>query len=436
MISLVAVALADVTVGSYGRATVDADLDGGAGDPARVVAFGPRLEGDPYAELDLAWDAAAKDGTAVRAMFTPALAGRLFHYDGSFDATLAVRNLYATVRPVGGPVTAWAGSRMLRGDDVYLLDFWPLDNLNTVGGGVGLELADTRVSVHGGLNRLSAGDWQIQDVERAIPGAVGSETVRVLDRQRLVASIKADHAFHLGTLTLRPKLYGEVHTLPAGERLVEDGSVSQELPEESAWLGGAQLTLYGWADESYVHVFFRHATGVAAYGELTVPTDGLAPDRTVGAAREDRLALAANHEGGVWGVAAGGYARWFADADGQATDFDDGHELAVVLRPAVYPTGWASVALELGHEAAWRDGPNARDGLQGTAEITRLSLIPAVQLRPGTFGRPQVRLQYTAAFFNPTARSWYPDGDERADTAVRHVIGVGAEWWINSQSYR
>ena len=25
----------------------------------------------------------------------------------------------------------WAGSRMYRGDDIYLLDFWPLDNLNT-----------------------------------------------------------------------------------------------------------------------------------------------------------------------------------------------------------------------------------------------------------------------------------------------------------------
>ena len=34
----------------------------------------------------------------------------------------------------------WAGSRMYRGDDIYLLNFWPLDNLNTLGGGAQLRV--------------------------------------------------------------------------------------------------------------------------------------------------------------------------------------------------------------------------------------------------------------------------------------------------------
>ena len=68
---------------------------------------------------------------------TLALGHPIFHYDGDFDARLAVRNLYLEERDLGlEGLSLWMGSRMLRGDDIYLLDFWPLDNLNTVGGGV------------------------------------------------------------------------------------------------------------------------------------------------------------------------------------------------------------------------------------------------------------------------------------------------------------
>ena len=31
---------------------------------------------------------------------------------------------------------------MVRGDDVYLMNFWPLDNLNMVGGGLGYDFED------------------------------------------------------------------------------------------------------------------------------------------------------------------------------------------------------------------------------------------------------------------------------------------------------
>jgi len=39
---------------------------------------------------------------------------------------------------------------MYRGDDIYLLDFWPLDNLNGRGGAI-LDATDsTRVQLHVG----------------------------------------------------------------------------------------------------------------------------------------------------------------------------------------------------------------------------------------------------------------------------------------------
>ncbi len=47
---------------------------------------------------------------------------------------------------------------MYRGDDIYLLDFWPLDNLNTLGGGLAYTfLDDLDVKLHAGVNQLSSG---------------------------------------------------------------------------------------------------------------------------------------------------------------------------------------------------------------------------------------------------------------------------------------
>ena len=70
---------------------------------------------------------------------------------------------------------AWVGSRMYRGDDIYLFDYWPLDDLNTVGGGVlyhrDLGLGNTvEFAAHGGENRLDH-PFQFQETEVAESGA-------------------------------------------------------------------------------------------------------------------------------------------------------------------------------------------------------------------------------------------------------------------------
>ena len=70
-------------------------------------------------------------------VLTPAFAtGDLFHYTGDLDNHIAIRNAYAEVdNVIVKGLTAWAGSRMYRGDDIYLLDFWPLGRVGGVGAG-------------------------------------------------------------------------------------------------------------------------------------------------------------------------------------------------------------------------------------------------------------------------------------------------------------
>ena len=124
--------------GSYGRVTASSDTTGGGGQSPRVVAYGPRVLEGSYSEIDFAYrHALASTGAAFDTHLTLGFGEQLFHFNGEFESQVAIRNLYLEVHDaIVAGLSVWAGSRMYRGDDVYLLDFWPLDEQNTVGGGV------------------------------------------------------------------------------------------------------------------------------------------------------------------------------------------------------------------------------------------------------------------------------------------------------------
>lgn len=429
-------ALAGASMGSYGRVAVSTDTRGGQGDPVKVVSFGTRLEKDPYLELDLLYDVPTDDGGRFRAVVTPALSGQLFHYDGVWDVDLALRNLYVEADGLTAlPLSVWAGSRMLRGDDVHLLDFWPLDDLNTVGGGVALAPGSWRLSAHVGLNRLDGDDWQRQ--VRTVPevGGVGETDVLVLDRQRTVVSGRADRLFEGDRATLRARLYGEVHRLPAGTRIVED-DIEEALPADRGALLGGQLSAWGWGEDAFVHVWYRTATGLATDGLLAIPDDGFATDYTFAAARQHRLALAGNHQTDRVGVLLGAYVQRSADADGQSGDWDDRWEGNVAVRPQVFLTDHVSLGVEASHQELRPDGLNPRTSAPSRASVTKLAVLPALQPGRGSFSRPQIRLQYIVSFLNEDALDLYEEQDTRTRYYAQHFVGLGAEWWINSASYR
>ena len=94
-----------------------------------------------------------KEDVTSKVVATVAFSPPFFHFSGRAAQQIAIRNLYAQGTYKG--YNLWVGSRMYRGDDIYLLDFWPLDNQNTVGGGVGKAFAsDTHVALHAGMQRL------------------------------------------------------------------------------------------------------------------------------------------------------------------------------------------------------------------------------------------------------------------------------------------
>jgi maltoporin len=324
---------------------------------------------------------------------------------------------------------------MARGDDVYLFDWWPLDNLNTVGGGAGAAFGDFRLSAHVGMNRLDD-EWQTQWFPVPDP-VIGAREIMTLDRPRTIASLKAEYLSMPpagGDLGWKALVYAEGHFVPEGTLRRPDLS-EESLPDDQGWLIGVQGGI--WSDEGdFLNLFVRGAGGLAAYGEMAVPF-GVDQEKRALDAREFLIAAAGNVEfGDAFGLLGGLYARYFQDADRNEFDNDDAWEFALALRPHLYVNHWFHVAAELSYQMRRPGGLSPETGADEIPQIFKFALIPmVVPLGPGTLSRPQIRLLYQISVPNDAARHTYPEDDPRRLHDVEHLIGLQVEWWYNS-SYR
>ncbi len=185
----------------------------------------------------------------------------------------------------------WAGSRMYRGDDIYLLDYWPLDNLNTVGGGARYDFTpNTYLAAHYGISQpttrllrpvreRAAAVQQPHRCQRAHPqpaGAGGEPQAEPHHPRRRDGGVKG-------------VLYSELHQLPQGQYQLQAGQY-ESLPGDLGFVIGGQIGAFTGKRDTHVNLFVRYATGLAAYGDLTTP-DQLAPDKTTNGAHELVVAL-------------------------------------------------------------------------------------------------------------------------------------------------
>lgn len=425
----------EFTFGSYGRVVGASNLRGGSGKQLNVVAHGPRLEEAPYLELDLA-SGYTGEGAAFDAVVTLAITDALFHLDGDFSSAIALRNAFVRAADFGvDGLSLWAGSRMYRGDDVYLLDFWPMDELNTVGGGARYDIAatETTIAVHGGVNQLR-NEFQYQEETVAGPSFETEQRI-VMDRVRSLASIRVEQRFLelVGDVSGKLVLWADYQSL--GEGTYEnDDDVAIDLPADRGFTVGAQLGAWGFTENGFANLFFRHSRGLAAFDELGIPT-GLADDRSATDATLTRLALSANVESRWVGATVGAYVDWFSDADDTRYDPDDYLEGAIAIRPVVFVTDHFHQAFEASYQRRVPEGLSARTDTYLEPAIWKFGVMPTLSLDRAVYARPQIRLIYSASFLNEGARDQWPVDDVRHDESIHHFLGVGAEWWFNSQTY-
>jgi maltoporin len=427
--------------GGYGRVQPSTDLAGGSGKRARIVFPSPRIDEGTYTELEFAYRAfQTDDDLQVDTVTTLAFTDDIFHYDGGFDSTLAVRNLFAEARNVLiKGLFIWAGSRMYRGDDVYLIDFWPLDNLNTYGGGAGWFTDTMRLGWHAGVNRLN-NPYQFQTIAVADERGVGERQVIFLDRQRFITSLKWEHLFFKpeGGPGFKYKIYGEFHHLPEGKYRQTQPTVDEILPDDQGFLIGAQIGAWNFipgTTGSFLNLFFRYATGLAAYGEFSIPF-GVAQDKRAQNARQTMLALSGNIDTTYFGLMYGGYARYFTDADGLEEDFDDGWDGAFSLRPMAFVGRYFTPGVEVSYQAKRPNGNHPATGTQETGSIWKFSVLPAFTFGPGMYSRPQIRLNYTLSVQDDAARRLYAVDDPLRSKELVHFLGIAVEWWFSSSSYQ
>jgi LamB porin len=437
------------TFGSYGRVVAASDFRGRPGRDIDFVAFGSRLDETNYSEIELRredyWE---KTKSHTRIVTTLAMENPIFHYSGQFDATIAIRNLFIEERDLGiKGLSVWAGSRMYRGDDIYLLNFWPLDNLNTLGGGARYNFDQkgwTWAALHVGVNRPN-GLFFYQTSSRTAPlNTFGGVNVEILNRQRTLGSFKFNHIFPVGQKGgVKVVAYGEVHGLSSGQRET-DPEVYETLPAENGFVAGAQIGAFTGERDTHLNLFLRYARGLAAYGEWGSPTR-LGIDRTSADASEIRLAFGGNWESGPIGIMAGGYFRSFRDASA-SLDIEDLDEGAIVVRPHLFFGEWGGLSLEGSFQAMQRGvlfAPEPEEGetkgaptgpLMGT--MWRFGVIPFLSpAGRGDFVRPHIRLIYVISARDKGARAFYAKDDVAGLRDIDHFLGVGAEWWFNSTSY-
>lgn len=427
--------------GSYGRVRVATDMHGGGAREGNFVAHGSRLDLPPYLELELRNTQQADKDVQVRMVSTLAIAGDPFHYTGDWQASTALRNLYVDVKGLGyKTLSLWVGARMYRGDDIYLLDFWPLDNLNTVGAGAAIDVGSgTRVQAHVGTNRLLSEQYTFQQRDLPSRARFGSETVVTLDRIRTIGSTKVTHFFHGFTAKqgLKVSGYGEGHFLPTGKYDPDPNHVGPErtLPSDTGFVVGAQATGYGFGErDTHAHAFVRYARGVAAYGDLAVPS-ALDASKRATHAEELLLAISGNYEWNLTSTMMAAYLRGFDDGGSGEYSPNKYWEGILALRPSVYTSKYTGVAAEMSYQYKVRKVLDD-EGRHRVPQAWRLSVMPFVSpMGWGSYKRPLINAVYTATFRNEAAKELYPTEDPRASRRTEHYLGIHAEWWFDSSSY-
>lgn len=430
--------------GSYGRVGASIDGRGGPGRNADIVQHGSRLDESTYVELELRredrWDLPGDpDAVTTKVVTTLAIGDPIFHQNGKFDAKLAVRNLYLEERGIGSEhVSVWVGSRMYRGDDAYLLDWWPMDSLNTVGGGVRLSLpSKTEIALHAGTNRLDD-PFQYQTSPRVLPYGVGTTDVAILNRARMIESGRIEQLFP-GTLGekggLKLVLYGEAHQVGSGQHETQPGSY-QDLPADHGYVAGLQFGAFTGEHDGHVNLFLRYATGIAAYGgDFSVPY-AVALDHSSKTAHEAIVAVSGNWESGPFALMGAGYLRSFRTASAEQFSFYDVDEGIIVLRPHVYFSERTGVAVEGSYQRQQHGILDPATEKPLTGSLWRFGVMPFLSpAGRGTYKRPHLRAVWVMTARDDGAKKLYPVDDVFARRGTEQFFGLQAEWWFNS-SYR
>jgi hypothetical protein len=406
-------ALAEVIdVNVYARGALQVGKDGVNG--ARIDqpgGFAPttRLLERQYFEFSTT----TKLKTDARFNLTLASDGDSFHYTNNWASTIAIRDLFFELGklPEDANYSVWFGSRMYRGDDIYLFDMWPLDNQNFLGAGVSHNIGKQTIEFALGAKQDS-------------PYAKGTATTYTTNAQRFVLINRYTQQLSEGR---KVKTNAELHFIPKSTATMTVGTTNYNLDTPStygAMLGGEYS--YTPGHNVFLNYAYGQASGamdtpsylVSAVGTSagTVTGPGLLTSKK--GSHVLQFALGGSQEVAKLsgGFLYGAVVRYVKPGDDTTTGLS--------TTGAVRPMYYLNDRLHLGAEADLVLYPKNPDVTQN---INYLQLAPMIEyaLNNNAYGSPKLRFIASNCFYGREITTKYGDTSRYAFN-----VAAGFELWF------
>ncbi len=392
-----------MTFSSYGR--IMASIDPSTGDLVSGTAIDGMVQRSNKASFtDLSFTYTPyldKNGGSAKIVHTSS-----FFYDPTWMAAFNhnIDNLYVEFNNLMMKgLRFWGGRRIFKGNsNNYLYDYWPIEFIPVMGGGVGYTTADGKKSI----------DY-------------------MLSFQRLNQTGRSGHMslikYHQ---TLSPKytfhVYGEFRTAEEFIDLGPDGNPGTpddvKFDNDFGWAIGGEFDLNNPMPNSYIKLFLRVSGGLSAYERIPGTPDQYNDDPLY--LNEDGksidtikvvFSIDSAFDTKDFGIRFGTYVQYFNDGLDPVGIENDGIRASYMMRFHYYMGKHFRPGIELAHHFS-----KIKEG--DLAQQFKISLAPELVTQKGLNGLlPRIRMIYTLSILNDEAKG--AGGDN-----IQHYLGIGSQW--------
>jgi maltoporin len=436
------------TMGAYGRVGVDWNFENNGSIGRRLNlnnmgSVGGRLEEQDYLELALGTKFGLEktdDQSFVYFQTRVAVWSNSLSLIGNTNSsdpgglTFALPELFVEAKNIGGSgINLWAGSRLYRGPDLHIADYFYFNDHS--GQGFGAEYKNTRFV---GLFISST------DTSSTLPPYfylnIATGTPSAALRHRTLWAV--EHDFHLNENNVLTVL-GEAQKLGNGG-YGQDTTSIYNYPSDYGLVMGARLdTKFGLDKKSFNRIALRYGSGIANGGEggntRTWYTFGAPNMENLNYKGAYSVSLVEdyfhqlNQRNWLEAYLIGVVSKGGAEGNGLSPTYwekevyNRKRELTVGCREAFQVREYLRLLFEA-HYSQRQDGDN------DWASVTKFSFCPTV-VPTGVndfWARPEIRLVTSVAFYNDYAQEtlYSPYLEYVGSQKVGYYFGIKAEFWI------
>ncbi|WP_157962196.1 carbohydrate porin [Winogradskyella aurantiaca] len=439
-----------VGFGSYGRIGVSGTTDAAGIDGRRLNlnnmgSIGGRMEEQDYLEAGMAFHMTPKDPGPDSLQINVQLRASVFSRSGSLfgnsntsgeqGLAIALPEMYVEAKNViTKDLNIWVGSRLYRGPDIHMADYWVFNDHS--GQGFGVEYKNSRAAV---LYIAST------DTTATVPPYfylnIKSGTPSLEIRNRQVYILEHDFRFKDGQLL---SLLAEYHHIGDPTMTTDPDNIILSAPGDNGFVIGArfQNNFNGFEEGSFNQFAVRYGSGIANGGDggssRTWETFGAVNLETLNFNNAyswhitDHFLFNFSRRFSLNGYAVYNRSKGAADGRGLSETYL-GREVFNFKQDFTLGFKGVTYLSDLFHLQTEVHYSQRQDGEQPWYRMGKISIVPTLALRKerSVWSRPHLRFIYSMGIYNDFARDnqYSPFLELVGPRSVGHYFGVRAEWW-------